>query len=1081
MNEPEGRAALRTLAVCLIAALGIPAAGGAAPIRDPRITRISVEEGLPDGTVYSIAQDPQGFLWLGTEYGLARYDGRGFAVYLHDPADPTSISSNQASHVFVDSEGRLWIGTWGGGLERYDPHLDGFRHYPFRADREGGLADSRVQTLFEDRDKRLWLGFNGGGLQRLDPETGELVSYRHDPGDPATLSHDRIWDVVQDAAGGIWVATSDGLDRLDPADGRVTRDAACPPPGGCLPHPEVRALTIDREQRLWVGTREGLAVVPPGGEPVDVYRRGDAGLDSDYINSFLEDRQGRLWIGTGFAGLHLWLPEVRRFRVFRHEVDANSLSNDDVRCLLEDRSGLIWIGTRGEGVNRLDPRVPFSRFRYKPDEPASGLGEHRVWDIARDDDGRIWVATQGGLDRISTDRTSIAHFRHDPADPGGLGPGEPRALMLDRGGGLWVGTSEGSLQRLSRETRDGARLAFESYPTDVLRGGDVRELVEGPVGRIWIGSATGVYALDPGSGRFWLAASDIGEPARALEFDGSGRLWIGTRGDGIDVLDPATGGLEHLSSTSADDPLARANVLSLLHDRRGTLWVGTRGDGLYRSGGPDAGIDQLTVDDGLASNVVHAIVEDERGHLWMSTNRGVSRLDPVTGRFRNYDESDGLQGNSFLPGSSYRARDGEIFFGGPNGLTTFYPAEVEASESTYVPPVVITGVRLFGRPIATELPAWELAEIELAPGDDYLSIEFAALDFTRPERNRYSYKLEGYDRDWVDSGSRREASYTNLDGGVYTFRVRGSTPAGIWNDRGAALRIRVVSPLVERGWFRLGLTLAGLVAIGLAVQVRLRGARRTRRRLEDLVLQRTAELEAKTAELEQAYRAAEEVSYTDPLTGLRNRRYLFDTIDPDVARALREHEQWAESATGPPPGRFDLVFVIADLDRFKAVNDSYGHRIGDLVLVEFASLLRARSRESDLIVRWGGEEFLLLCRFLDRKRAPAMLENLRRAVAEYPFRVDDEKSLHLTCSFGFAAFPFDPERPRALDWEQVLELADRALYEAKRSGRNTWVGLVPGTEAGREALARSVPGRVEQLLAAGHLGWLRPPGSGGPG
>lgn len=1077
MNEARRAGAGRAIAIALLLSI-LAVSATAATLRDPRIERIGVENGLPDGTVYSIALDAEGFLWFGTANGLARYDGYGFTIYTHDPADPHAISTNLASHAFTDRQGRLWIGTWGGGLERYDPAIDGFVHYPAR---DGGLRDSRIQSLFEDRDGALWLGLFAGGLQRLDPESGKLTTWGHDPADPATLSDERVWAIAQDMSGDLWVATSRGLDRLDPSSGIVTRNALCGTDTQCLPHPEVRAILIDGEGSLWIGTRDGLMFVERGGAR-RTWREGEAGLPSSIINTIYRDRTGRIWIGTTYGGLALREPGSDSFRAFRYEGDdPNSLSNDDVRSIIEDQAGLLWIGTRGEGVSKLDPATPFTRYRYNPDDPEGGLAHPRVWAVATDPRGRIWAGTSAGLERIDRESRTILHLRHDPSRPNGIAPGEVRVLHVDDAGTLWVGTQDSWLQRLVTDGDRPEETWFETIPPRELEGSRATVIEGGAGGSFFVGTRIGVVSM-VSDGRVLLALRSGSDPSfqlqedgvTSLEFDGEHTLWIGTQGTGLFRYDIESRAFTQYRFDAVDvETLSRNDVSALLLAGDGMLWVGTRGGGLNRLDPKTGRFRRFSTSDGLPNNVVHSIVQDEAGFVWMGTNLGLSRFDPATGRFRNFDVTDGIQGSSFLAGSVHRASWNEIFFGGVNGLTSFFPSEVRNVNGSFVPPVRITAVRLFGREIETKGPVWATRSIVLGPRDDYLSIEFAVLDYTNPPRNRFSYRLEGFDRDWVDAGSRRDANYTNLDGGDYVFRVRGANHLGAWNEEGATLTIRVVPPLIERLWFQVVVVLSVVGLLWLSFRLRLRGIRRARQRLETLVQERTAELEAKTVELEHAKQAAEEVSYTDALTSLRNRHFLRDTIDHDIARVVREYESRARRGEAMPPERTDLLFVLADLDRFKLVNDTSGHRAGDRVLAQMGALFQKRCRESDLVIRWGGEEFLILYRSVDRGQAPTLVEQLRLAVEQDLFDLGDGTLQKMTCSFGFAAFPFDTLHPRELDWERVLELADQALYESKRSGRNTWTGIAPGPKRTSSEMGGEVRGRIAELIERQELAWIR--------
>jgi diguanylate cyclase (GGDEF)-like protein len=444
---------------------------------------------------------------------------------------------------------------------------------------------------------------------------------------------------------------------------------------------------------------------------------------------------------------------------------------------------------------------------------------------------------------------------------------------------------------------------------------------------------------------------------------------------------------------------------------------------------------------------VDALAVDPQHRMWASMDNpggGIAVIDASSLRVRTLGLADGVSIDQYAVGAATRTPDGTIFFGGLKGVTAIAP---QASLGpSYVPPLIVTALSL-GR---QSVPAWDAnrsgASVDLAPGARDITVEFAALDYAAPQSVRYAYELEGYDRDWIAADSaHRIATYTNLPPGRYTLHVRGTNRLGAWSER--TLGVTALPAWYETWWFRalLGL-LAAAALYGLHV-TRTELLRRRQRELEGIVRERTSELRQANAKLE-------EMSLTDPLTGLRNRRFLTQHIEADVAMALRRYED-ALATSAAPPSDAALLFFLVDIDHFKAVNDELGHRAGDLVLTQMRERLQEVFRESDIVVRWGGEEFLAVAHG-GWSDALDIAERLRAAVAGRPFMLDGGATLSKTASVGFAAFPFVAAAPRAITWSQVVELADQGLYMAKNGGRNTWFGLA--------ATARTNPGLLERQL-----------------
>jgi diguanylate cyclase (GGDEF)-like protein len=642
-----------------------------------------------------------------------------------------------------------------------------------------------------------------------------------------------------------------------------------------------------------------------------------------------------------------------------------------------------------------------------------------------------------GLDRF--DGRRFAHHRQDPSDPGSLSFNGVSSLLRDSRGVLWVGTFGGGFDRAES---GGTFVHHRHLPGQAagLNDGRVRTILEDHDGVLWVGTdAGGLSRFDRDKGRFTSFRHDAADP-RSLSSDA---------------------------------------IYSLHEDASGVLWIGTDA-GLNRWDREDRRANRghflrMGKRDGLPHEMIYGILSDRAGNIWLSTLKGLSRLDPRSGRFKNYNPSHGLQSYEFNFGAAYQNPSGEMFFGGVNGFNLFRPEAIR--ENAYRPPVVATALWKSGQPVRLDRALWSVEEIALGHRDYGVSFEFAALDYTAPEQNRYAYRLEGLDGSWTDLGTARRVSYTNLAPGRYVLRVRGSNNDGLWNEEGLAVRIRVIPPPWRTGWaYALYLTVGAAV---VATYVRSQSRRLAREeqyshKLEQQVRERTRELEEKTRQLAEGNKELqllnaklEEVSLTDPVTGLRNRRYLMSHIQEDLALVERYYAVppgEAERRSSKPP---DFLFLMIDLDGFKQVNDDYGHDAGDKVLLQVSERLSLACRKSDTLIRWGGDEFLIVGRGVGRRHAELLAERVRRAIGEPPFDLGERRTVRLGCCIGFAFYPFLPSDITLLKGPQVVTVADRALYLAKASGRNAWVGILATEASPRADLLRQLNADLEALVRAG--------------
>lgn len=801
--------------------------------REIRFERLSLEQGLSQGSVNCLLQDRRGFLWVGTREGLNRFDGYTFKVYRHDPQDPTSLSSNGILAILEDRAGTLWMAAGRGGLCRYDRLNDRFSCDKLDPRQSRSPSGDDFVALLEDRAGTIWVGTRDGGVCRYDHDRRTYDCDKHDPQQPRSLSSNNVEALAEDRAGMIWVGTvGGGLCRYDPR----SKDYACyrhdPQRPGSLSSDDVMALLVDRAGTVWVGGIDsGLCRYDRERDRFVCIKRDPrqaGGLSDDDVRTLYEDRAGTLWVGTRGGGLCRYDRDRQSFTVYKSDPrDAQSLSSDEVRAIREDRAGTMWVGTQGGGLCRFNPRGEnFITYRHDPRQPHSLSGDD-VRAVYEDRTGAIWVGSvNGGLCRYERgpDRGggSFTCFGHDPRRAGSLSSDDVRAVYEDHAGTLWVGTNGGGLCRYDRRRQSFTCLKYDPHKLGSLSNNAIRALLEDHTGTFWVGTREGgLCRYDRDRGEFALYKHDPQNPkslsgngVRALYEDRRGTLWVGTD-NGLCRYDRERGEFAcYQHDPQNPKSLSNSGVWAIYEDRAGTIWVGTSGGGLNRFDQATETFQAFGEGEGLTSDTVYSIAGDERGRLWLGTNHSIYRFNPTTNVFRNYDVNDNLPNNEFNQGAALKTRSGEMFFGGVVGLTRFDPERM--LENTAGPPVIITAFRKFNQPVRLQPSITETQGIELSYRDNFISFEYAALNLFDPEKNRYRYQLEGFDADWIEAGTQRLATYTNLDAGTYHFKVIAANADGVWNTEGARLRLIVRPPFWRAWWFRLLalVSLAGLAFIG---------------------------------------------------------------------------------------------------------------------------------------------------------------------------------------------------------------------------------------------------------------------------
>ncbi len=1001
-------------------------------LHQPRFETVDAQGAVLDGPIRAVSEDADGLMWAISGASLWRWDGyRLVKARLRAASGAGGEESPALQTVRADAAGELWVGA-ARGLYRVD------RRWPS----EPALVPV---PLSGEPPSILHLAFprEAGAAVRAYLGTVNAVLVLREDGQPRVIAipdagPNRLHVLHVDTAGRVWAGTTNGLFRLVEPEGDARWVA---PP---LPVPGARIAALDSEPsgRLWIGTaHNGLYSLESG----DLVRRWPwpvVTATSPRIFALARVRDGELWVGQ--FGLGVWSLDTvdGRWRVMRHERGRRgSLEDDNVWSLQADSRGLVWVGT-GTGLQYGAPaqrrmlNVPLA-----PDR-ASDPARLRIFGMTASSDG-VWAGTNAGrLRHVGSAGAAMVDARLATLWGEGDAAAGAMELVVPMGRGRWVLGSD--------------------WRTALAEPARNRIVPLQPAAR---GNATYTSAVVAWDGAWWLSGpdglwrvplDDAGEPrldaARNLLADAAGErrvssllatpetLWIGTW-SGLARLDAGAREVIDVAVPELDAHFVTAMVADT--DRR--LWVGTSAAGVFHAPIADVSApgawQRLDESDGLPGNSVGTVLVDAAGSVWVSTSRGLVEFAPRSLALRVYRPEQGAAAAPYTRRSGLALPSGTLLFGGTDAITVVQPDDPAAALAAPLPALVLTDIRSGEHePVLLFDPAAEsrAARLRVPPGVSRIGLEFAAPVFLGARNLRYRHRLRGWDEEWAEVDSdHRLASFTRLPPGRYTFEVQVAEANGTWRDTALAVEVQVIPAWHQHRGFHLALALGVLTVIVGAAHWRSRLARARARELERVVALRTADLATANAELEQAHRAVEEASLTDPLTGLHNRRFLWRHIDADVALALRSRF----GSEPEPRDPSDLLFFLVDIDHFKRINDQYGHAVGDLVLVEMGRRLRAVFRESDHVVRWGGEEFLGVARGAHRDDGPYVAERIRAAVAGRSFQLPGGHSLAVCCSIGYAALPLVAAHRHAFGWEDTVTIADEALYEAKAAGRDGWAGF----------------------------------------
>ncbi|MBX2841684.1 MAG: GHKL domain-containing protein, partial [Flammeovirgaceae bacterium] len=841
----------------------------------------TILDGLSQNNVIALIQDKEGFIWIGTEDGINKYDGKKFTIYRHDPDDTNSLNNNNIRTLFEDKSGRLWVGSHG-GINLYNKKKDHFIQI---------LKDDNVTSIFEDSQGNIWFGNWEKGLKVLpagSAPTSKSSFIRIKEG----LYHPRIMAIIEKEEGEIWVGTLGGgvnivkFQNNNFSDLQITRIPPLSNDGLGLNSDFINSIIKTSNDEIYIGSNDNglyklLTIEREDNysfKLIDLQDQTSNKAQSKSISYIKEDLNQAIWVATENGLFILEKNNDKIYHYYANPKNKSSLIANSTRVIINDKQERVWIGSRLGGIDIYDPlEIKFSTITFTNDK--SGINHPNVSSVVEDENENLWIATDGGgLNYYDKQQQEFTYYQFDPKNPYSISNDKALVLCLEDEG-IWIGTWLGGLNFFNFKEKKFYRYKHDPEDSTSLSDNRIFYILKDHDNNIWIctyGGGLNLFDRKTKSfKRFTKKEHGLGNNNLTSMFEDSNQnLWIGTLLGGLNKLNPKSNQISIITHSEVDSSsLSHSFILSINEDKNGDLLVGTDGGGFNIMNPKTNAFRHYRMKHGLPNDIVFGILVADNGDYWISTNKGLSRFNPKTEEFLNFDINDGLQSNQFNRWAYHKGKSGLFYFGGINGLNYFYPDSIKLNNNP--PEVKLRNFYLFNKKVDVNKDSSIIKnhigysdEIRLKHNQSVFSIEFAALNYTAPSKNQFAFKLKGFDKDWQYVGVENKATYTNLDPGEYLFKVKASNNDGVWNNVGTSIKIVIIPPWWNTIWFQILVILFVIIFLGIFYFYRIEQFRKQRNNLEELVNSRTIELNIKNEELITQQQELEQ-QYEETLSTLR--------------------------------------------------------------------------------------------------------------------------------------------------------------------------------------------------------------------
>lgn len=867
---------------------------------------LTTEDGLSLNAVTKIMQDSQGYLWFGTYQGLDRYDGYIFKNFLPNPSNPYSMSNFSIWSLFEDSKGSIWIGTLN-GLNRYDKKTERFYVYKNNPKDPNSICENYIRSIYEDKSGTVWIGTQNG-LSKFNREKNNFTSTKlvYNRLNPYSLNS--VLCIEEDYKGNIWLGTWDGLTCIQKDGRKIFISLPDQNNLNTLPFNTIIAIKQDNKRNLWIGTNGyGLYKYDLQSGIFTNYSNKINNLNSisdNYVSVIYQDRLNNLWIGTK-NGLNRFNLQTGHFtRIYHDPNRSSSICNNEILSITEDKAGMLWIGTMGGGISKFS--LSENKFNYVKDNNITKniLKDGQIISVFANKQNEILLSTKKGFIELAKDESKagelhpVNYLYHEPGNINSISDNYVRCAIKDHLGLIWIGTDVAGLNCYNPQTKINKVYRYAEDDHSLSNNGIV-SLCEDHNGNIWIGTWWGLNLFDRKTEKFTRYFDLTKNNSIWMIYEDSRHyIWCGTDGSGVKRYDPKTKSFIYFVHDTIKAKISVSNrVFSACESSDSIMWFGTS-EGLGKFDYRTNRYTSYTKDDGLPSNVINDIKEDEFGNLWISSPKGLTKFTRKTGKFKTYTKRNGLKEVDFAPNSSAKLTNGTLIFGCNSGAMYFNPKTL--NKEHFDAPIVFTDFKIYNQsiPISNNGILKESIQsskkIIIPPGNNVITLEFALLDFFDPKNNTFRYKLEGFDAQWNDVGTRNSATYTNLPPGHYNFFVRASNYNEVENEKGSSLEIIIVPAYYQTWWFKIVLIFVAFFTIAFIYQARTRVIKRTNKMLETKVNERTMDLDKTIKELNQEIATKDKFfsiiahDLRSPFTGLIGLlKYLVEDVDSITKEELK--------------------------------------------------------------------------------------------------------------------------------------------------------------------------------------------------
>ncbi len=984
--------------------------------------------------VRTIAQDEDGFIWFGSSEGLDRFDGHQTLSFQHDSSQPNSLSSSVISRILIDKQQRLWVGTFGGGLNLYREKSQDFLHFTTKT-KNSVLTNDSVNALFEDSEGKLWIATeNGLNVLSSHEDKWSTQHISQELGNPNSLTHNAVLSIIETRDKEIWVGTNGGGISVFDLQGNFIKSIKYGDQNSATyVNKFVSSLYLDINGDIWIGTVDnGLLKYIPSTKKFIHYQdnvNDQSTISSNAISNIYQDSEQNIWIATD-NGLSIYNYKTNNFSRYNYSPNnPYSISNDFVLTFFEDNHKMMWVGTFS-GVNRWDPNM--ATFRQYNTQTNPVLKNHNITSFAQFDKDNLYFSTySAGIYRLSQYDNSISTVDFNAFFS------EYRIMTLFADGNtLWVGTRASGLYSIDLATNKVIAYKHNAENNNSISANSITDIIKDMDGNIWVSTfhqGINLFNKDGTFKRFIKNKLDIEKGpgsnhiVQLLE-DDQGFIWLATFGGGISRFDAKSETFTHFRYEE-NNPNSISDDFSwiMLLDNNKNLWFGTQSSGLSilsreNRHSNNFSFTHFDTKDGMKSLTIYAITQDVYDDIWFSTNKGVSRYSMSDKSFKHFNLTHGLVDLEYTHSAVFLSMDNTIYFGAGKGMNSINPEKINTS--LVAPEVRLTSVLKLNESMSLGSSLSKLSQLEFDYSEQLISFEYVGLNYAAPESTRYKYRLKGFDEEWIDAGKSRRATYTNLPSGSYQLQIIAGNNDNIWSEPGLSLDV-TVKPAPWNTWWAYVLY-AVLITLFLLTYSRLLNRKllveqQQKELFKRQVKEKTQEFHLKNVELEKANQQLEDAATVDKVTGVKSRRYLDIYIEQASQLMSQIHENILPVQRSILPR---LYLVMVKVENIEQVTNSQ--------LVDLTDLLLYSRNSEDLVIRWADDTFVIIGYEKD--------DNARELVTRLASRFEQALGRNIQSGMAYSFYPFNFEQPMALSWDQVSVLTEHAL-KVGSNNKMSWLGF----------------------------------------